>query len=261
MFDYDGETYDVVTPHVVAFGMMDIWRIPKEVYYFYQSQWSAEPMVHIVAHWTWPGQEGKIRKVKVYSNAEEVELFLNGRSLGKQARGTVAGLANPPHTWEVPYEPGTLRAVAHSGKRDISDERKTAGAPYQIILKADTDKLTWGDPESLAYITAVVADQAGTVVPDATNVINFTLYGPGELLAQNWPPYGTGLSWNAVAGMTRIALRSTPRGGRATVSASSAGLKMGRVEVNVTAPGKLDEMNYIETERFQDPTGANRAEE
>jgi hypothetical protein len=80
------------------------------------------------------------------------------------------------------------------------------------------------------------------------NPISFTLYGPGELLEQTWAPYGTGLTWNAVAGMTRIALRATARSGNAVVSASSPGLAMGRIEIEVKAPGKPDEMNYKEFE-------------
>jgi beta-galactosidase len=252
-FDYDGESYDVVTPHIVAFGMADIWRIPKETYYFYQSQWSAQPMVHIVGHWTWPGQVGQSRSVKVYSNADEVELFLNGRSLGVQMKGShqgsYPGLAHPPYVWNVQYQPGTLRAVARIAGREFSDERKTAGEPYQIILTSDADKLTSGDRESLAYITAIVADRNGVVVPTATSPVSFTSYGPGELLEQTWPPFGTGLTWNAVAGMTRIAMRSTNRSGRTVVSASSPGLRMGRIEIDVTAPGRPDEMNY--KERFE----------
>ena len=72
-FDYEGETYDTVIPHIVAFGMGDVYRIPKDVYYFYQSQWTAQPMVHILGHWTWPAAEGTARTVKVFSNAAEVE--------------------------------------------------------------------------------------------------------------------------------------------------------------------------------------------
>ncbi|HVN77705.1 MAG TPA: glycoside hydrolase family 2 TIM barrel-domain containing protein, partial [Terriglobia bacterium] len=81
-FDYDGEEYDPVIPHVVTFGMADSWRIPKDVFFFYQSQWSPKPMVHICGHWTWLQEEGRKRSVKVYSNAPSVELFLNEKSLG-----------------------------------------------------------------------------------------------------------------------------------------------------------------------------------
>ena len=255
-FDYDGESYDTIQPHVVAFGMADIWRIPKDVYYFYQSQWSAKPMVHIVGHWTWPGQEGRIRAVKVYSNAASVELFLNGKPLGPPARAAYDGLAKPPRVWNVPYEPGTLRAVAKAGGQEIVDERKTAGRPARIVLQSDALQLRSGDLESLAYITASITDENGTVVPDATNAIRFTWYGPGELLPQTWLGHPTGLTWNAVAGMTRVTLRSTARSGESVISAWCPGLKMGRVRVKVTAPGKPDEMNYKERFEVDEVPGA-----
>jgi len=245
-FDYAGESYDMVTPHVTAFGMADIWRIPKDVYYFYQSQWSSKPMVHIVGHWTWPGQEGKMRTVKVYSNAGRVELYLNGKALGTTAPDQAQGLTHPPQVWRVPYQPGVLRAVCHAEGRELADERKTAGSAVKIVLETDAEKLVSGDAESLAYITAYVTDANGTVVPDAAQAISFTLYGTGELLPQTWLGHGTGLTWNAVGGMTRIALRATERSGHAVVSAYSPGLRMGRVSVDITGPGKPDEMEYKE---------------
>jgi beta-galactosidase len=245
-FDYDGETYDVVTPHVTAFGMADIWRIPKDVYYFYQSQWSPKPMVHIAGHWTWPGQEGRARTVKVYSNAQSVELFLNGQALGAAEGDGVEGLDHPARVWHVNYQPGVLRAVAHADGKEVVDEGKTAGAAAKIVLDIDASKLISGDPESRAYITASITDEHGTVVPDASQAITFTLYGPGELLPQTWLGHGTGLTWNVVAGLTRIALRSTDRSGRAVISAYSPGLRMGRIHVDISAPGKPNEMDYKE---------------
>src|SRR5208283_1433655 len=258
--DYDGESYDPVIPHIVSFGMADIWRISKDVYYFYQSQWSTKPMVHIVGHWTWPGQEGRSRTVKVYSNAPQVELLLNGRSLGIKEDATGAGdLLHPPRVWNVEYQRGTLEAVARFGAQRLTDIRKTAGPASQIILESDTRELRSGDRESLAYITAVVADRDGTPVPDSAAPIAFTWYGPGELLPQTWPGHGTGLTWNAVAGMTRIAFRATSRTGEAVISASSPGLKMGRTTLMLAVPGKPNEMDY--KERFEEdeiPANGNR---
>jgi beta-galactosidase len=245
-FDYAGETYDTVIPHIVAFGMADVWRIPKDVYHFYQSQWTTKPMVHIVGHWTWPGEEGQIRSVKVYSNAEEVELYLNGKSLGAKREEAGTGLAHPPRVWEVRYELGELTAVARAQGNEVRDTRRTAGPADHLALESDTKQLQSGNSESLAYITVRVEDKKGTVVPSAHPPITFTLYGPGELLEQTWPGHGTGTTWNAIAGMARIALRATNRSGRAVVSAYSPGLGMGRIRLQITAPGKPNEMEYVE---------------
>jgi beta-galactosidase len=245
-FDYDGETYDTVIPHVVAFGMADVWRIPKEVYYFYQSQWIARPMVHIVGHWTWRGDEGKTKTVKVYSNCAEVELFLNGHSLGKKGKGEYPGLTHPPRIWQVPFQPGSLKAVAFHQGKEIAHEVRTAGPAHHILLESDAPQLKSGDLESFAYITASVMDKDGTVVPDSYHTMTFTSYGPGQLLPQTWLGYPTGLTWNVIAGKTRVAFRATSRNGQVVISAYSPGLAMGRLELNVTATGKENEMDYQE---------------
>jgi beta-galactosidase len=242
--DYEGEEYDDVIPHVLPFGMADSWRIPKDVYYFYQSQWSAEPMVHICGHWTWQGDEGKKKSVKVYSNCDHVDLRSNGRSLGVKENAKHEGLAYPPRVWELPYEGGTLEAVGQSGSQTIVDTRKTAGAPAGIVLRSDVNHIASGDRESLAYITASIVDKDGTVVPSAYNTISFTWYGPGELLPQTWAGYPTGLTWNAVAGKTVVALRATDRVGRCRITAFSPGLSLGRLEIAVATKGKRDEIEY-----------------
>lgn len=245
-FDYDGETYDPVIPHMVSFGMTDIWRIPKEVYYFYQSQWSPTPMVHIVGHWTFTGDEGKVRTIQVLSNQKEVDLFLNGKSLGSKVDAADTGLLHPPRTWNIPYEPGRITAVAKTGDTQITDEQRTAGPAYKIVLESDASVLKSGDPESLAYITASVVDESGVVVPGSHLAITFTSYGPGKLLEQTWLGRETGLTWNVIDGRTRVAFRSTPRSGRTVISAYSPGLLMGRLSITITGPGKHDEMNYID---------------
>jgi beta-galactosidase len=243
-FDYDGDEYDPVIPHVVTFGMADFWRIPKDVFYFYKSQWSGEPMVHICGHWTWPDAIGAKRLVRVYTNLEDVQLLLNGRSLGTNKEASFPGLAHPPHIWEVPFEPGVLQAVARTGRQTVTDTRKTAGPAVRIDLKSDVQRVRSGDDNSYAYVTASVVDDAGTVVPSAFHPISFTSYGPGELLPQVWAGHENGFTWNAIAGMCAIAFRSTDRVGRSVISAYSPGLQLGRVEIAVATPGKRDEMEF-----------------
>ena len=242
--DYDGEEYDSVIPHVLPFGMADSWRIPKDVYFFYQSQWRIKPMMHICGHWTFPGEEGHTKAVKVYSNCEQVELKLNGRSLGVKQDEKREGLLHPPRVWQVPYEGGTLEAIGRSGSQTTSDRRKTCGPQTGIVLHSDIDRIVSGDRESLAYITAEIVDKDGTVDPHAYNTIAFTSYGPGELLPQTWAGHPTGLTWNAIAGKTVVALRSTDRIGRCRVTAYSPGLSPGRLEIAVFLKGRKDEMEY-----------------
>jgi beta-galactosidase len=180
----------------------------------------------------------------VYSNCAQVELKVNGRSLGVKENAKYEGLACPPRKWEVVYEPGAIEAVASSGSQNIVDIHKTAGVPAAILLRSDVNRLVSGERESLAYITAAVVDKDSTVVPSAYNPISFTWYGPGELLPQTWPGYPTGLTWNAVAGLTAVALRATDRVGRCRISAYSPGLGLGRIEIAIAAKGMRDEMEY-----------------
>ena len=252
-FDYEGETYDTVIPHVVSFGMCDLWRIPKDVYYFYQSQWTAKPMVHILGHWTWPGAQHKTRSVKVFSNAREVELFLNGKSLGSKSDAGTAALAHPPRVWTVPYESGILKAIARHGTEEITDVRQTAGAPHHLVLESDIRQLESGNLESLAYLTAKVVDENNTIVPWAQVPITFTSAGPGELRRQTWLGHGTGWTVDSIAGMAQMAFQATDRTGHAIISVYSPGLRMGRIEIPIQAPGKPDEMEYKEKFDIDEP--------
>ena len=152
--------------------------------------------------------------------------------------------------WTVPYQPGTIAAVARHAGKEIRDERRTAGAPHHLALEADTRELESGNLESLAYITARVVDENGAVVPTAGVPITFTSRGPGELLQQSSLGHGTGWTLDAVAGVAQMAFRATDRTGHATISAYSPGLRMGRLEISVQAPGKPDEMEY--KEKFDD---------
>ena len=210
-------------------------------------------MVHIAGHWTWPGEEGRSKQVKVYSNMNEVELLLNAKSLGVKTGNADSRLPRPPRMWDVTYTPGTLTAIARSRGKELRDERKTAGAPRRVVLQSDAAELRSGEPESIAYLTAMVVDEQGAVVPTATHPITFTSYGPGELLEQTWLGYGTGLTWNAVAGKTRVAFRATARTGHSVVSAYSPGLAMGRAELKVSAPGRPDEMEYRDRPEPDEP--------
>jgi len=174
--DYYGETtgWPIVTSQ---FGVLDVCRFPTDAYYYFLQEWTEEPMVHIFPHWTWPGREGEIIDVWCYSNCEAVELFLNDSSLGTQRC--------LPHThlaWQVPYQPGALRAEAiNRGEVVCVKEVRTAGPPAKLTLAADHDVLA-SDGCDLSFVTIGVHDALGVMVPTASLEIAVQVSGPGKLL-------------------------------------------------------------------------------
>jgi beta-galactosidase len=177
-FDYIGEPTPYPWPARSSyFGIIDLAGFPKDEYYMYQSEWTDKPVLHIFPHWNWkPGQT--IDVWAYYSQADEVELFLNGKSLGvKKKQGDDLHVM-----WRVVYEPGTLSAVSRrSGATVLTSEIKTAGKPAAILLQADRNKIK-GDGEDLCYVTATIVDAAGVRVPDGDNRIRFTTSGEGAVI-------------------------------------------------------------------------------
>ena len=181
-------------------GAMDLTGHPKDSYYLYQSLWTERPVLRLFPHWNWPGRAGQVIPVLAYTNCNSVELFLNGRSLGEKrlefpAQGTSGGwnsYALPrvhPTTsdlhlsWDVPYEPGELRAVGRlrNGEGACVASVRTAGPPAAIRLTVDRETITT-DPGDVAHVTFEIMDSAGTVVPTAGNRVQFTVSG-GSILA------------------------------------------------------------------------------
>jgi beta-galactosidase len=173
------------------FGIVDLAGFPKDRFYLYQSQWTTKPMVHLLPHWNWPGMEGKSIPVMCYTNAEEVELFLNGKSLGRKKRFSepvelpvgVNGkfLSKYRLMWQVPYAPGTLKAVAYQGGKSIlTTEVKTAGAPAKIVLSPDRANIS-ADGEDLSFVTVRVEDKDGNFCPLADNLVKFKVDGPAKI--------------------------------------------------------------------------------
>jgi beta-galactosidase len=177
------------------FGIVDLAGFPKDRYFLYQSVWAKEPMVHLLPHWNWAGHEREAIPVMVYTNAEDVELFVNGRSLGRKKRGAepvilpVGDNVSPDHTfaskyrllWQVPYEPGSLRAVASTGGKVLATtEVRTAGAPARLRVSADRVRLR-ADGEDLAFLTVRVEDKDGNLCPLADNVVRFAVSGAASI--------------------------------------------------------------------------------
>ncbi|MGH7977288.1 MAG: glycoside hydrolase family 2 TIM barrel-domain containing protein, partial [Limisphaerales bacterium] len=178
-FDYRGEPTPYGWPCINShFGVMDTCGFPKDLFYYYQSVWTDKPMVHLLPHWNWPGKEGREIKVWAYSNCKEVELFLNGQSLGKQTMKKDSHLE-----WNVKYEPGTLSAQGYddNGKLVAVTKVETTGEPATVQLAPDRATIN-ADGEDVSVITVSVTDSKARVVPVATNLIHFALSGPGKIL-------------------------------------------------------------------------------
>ena len=177
-FDYRGEPTPYQWPCVTShFGFMDICGFPKDGYYAYKAAWTNEPVVHIFPHWNWPGKEGDSIKVHCYTNCDEVELFLKGKSLGKQKAIPYTKLI-----WPLIYKPGKLEARGYKGGKLITkDVVETTTAPAQIALSSDCSTLK-ADGCDVAVIRVAIKDAKKRVVPTANNLVKFSLEGPGRII-------------------------------------------------------------------------------
>jgi beta-galactosidase len=177
-FDYRGEPNPFGFPAVSSqFGILDTCGFPKYSFYYLKSWWMDEPMVHIFPHWNWPGKEGQEIDVMCFSNCGEVELFLNGRSLGRKTMEKNGHLE-----WKVKYEPGTLLARGYKDGREIAtDKVETTGEPAAIQLIPDRATIK-ADGEDVSVITVQVNDAQGRMVPTAGNEITFGIQGPGKII-------------------------------------------------------------------------------
>jgi beta-galactosidase len=177
-FDYRGEPTPYGWPCISShFGIMDTCGFPKDNFWYFQSWWTDRPVLHILPHWNWAGREGKGIDVRALSNCDEVELFLNGQSLGRQP---VSIGAEP--RWTVPYAPGVISARGFNGGRPVADASvETTGAPAAVRLTADRPAVD-ANGEDLAIFTVSIVDAKGRVVPDAGKMVSFDLEGPGRII-------------------------------------------------------------------------------
>ena len=233
------------------FGVVDLAGFPKDRFYIYKSFWTSEPTVHVFPHWNWAGHEGEKIPVMVYTNAPEVELFLNGKSLGRKRLG-VDTFEMPVGknvskdgkftskfrlVWEVPYQAGELKAVGYrEGKSIASDQVKTAGAPARIVLSPDR-KAIRADGDDLSFVTVRIEDKDGNFCPLADNLVNFKLEGPATIAgvdngnAASVEPFQADHR-KAFNGLALAIVRSeNGKSGRIRVTATSAGLRSGSADI------------------------------
>lgn len=222
-WDYIGEPTPYSWPARSSyFGIIDLAGFPKDVYYMYQSEWTSKPVLHIFPHWNW--KQGDPVDVWAYFNGDEVELFLNGRSLGTKRKA-----GDDLHVmWRVPFEPGTLKAVSRShGRVVLTQEVRTAGQPAKLMLIPDR-KVIKADGSDLSFVTVKVVDANGTVVPGAENLVNFQLSGEGLIAGVD---NGSQISHEPFKANHRKAFH-----GLALAIVQSKG-KKGRIVMNATADG------------------------
>ncbi len=236
-FDYRGEPVPCSWPSINShFGAFDMCGFPKDVAMYYKAWWGNQPLVHIFPHWNWHGQEGKPLAVWCFGNCEYVELWVNGKSQGKQAMPPLKHLQ-----WTVPYEAGHIEARGYTGGVITARHRiETTGKPASLWLMPDRQVLR-ADGQDTVPIAAAVVDAAGRIVPTANNKIHFHLTGAGvNAGVGNGDPAclepNQADERSAFNGLCMVLARARQTGGLLRVRATADGLKPAEVELLVRSP-------------------------
>ncbi|HEY4787002.1 MAG TPA: beta-galactosidase GalB, partial [Bacteroidales bacterium] len=231
-FDYLGEPVPYPWPARSSYyGVIDLCGFPKDAYYLYQSEWTNKPVLHLFPHWNW--EPDKTVDVWAYFNqADEVELYLNGKSLGvrKKTDGQMHVM------WRVTYQPGTLKAVSRkNGQTVLTSEIKTAGNPAKIELLADRDTIR-ANGIDLSFITVKITDKEGNLVPNADNLVNFKISGAGFIAGvdngyqASLEPFKASYR-KAYNGLCLAIIQSDGRPGKIRLEANVDGLKETSLEI------------------------------
>lgn len=231
-FDYLGEPTPYVWPSRSSyFGIIDLAGFPKDVYYMYQSEWTNKNVLHIFPHWNWE-QDQIVDVWAYYNNADEVELFLNGKSLGIRKKA-----GDDLHvSWRVPFSPGTLMAVSRKdGKEVMTEGLRTAGRPARIRLTADRSKIK-ADGKDISFITVELLDKNGTVIPTANQHVLFTITGKARMVGTDNGDENEHASLklperSLFNGKCVVIVQSTKSSGEATLRAVVSGLQAQEIKI------------------------------
>ena len=254
-FDYLGEPTPYYTDwpsHSSLFGIIDLAGLPKDRYYLYRSHWNKdEETLHILPHWTWPGREGEVTPIFVYTNYPSAEVFINGKSQGKRTKDLTVTAENSADSasiadfkrqkryrlmWmDTKYEPGTVKVVAYNDKGEAVAEKEihTAGKPDHIELVTDRNEIK-ADGKDLSFVTVRVVDKEGNLCPDAQHLIKYSVKGAGTYRAgANGDPTSLELfhvpQMKVFNGMMTAVVQSTDKPGEIILTATGKGLKSGRL--------------------------------
>jgi beta-galactosidase len=234
-FDYIGEPTPYYEARSSYNGIIDLAGFKKDRFYLYQAHWRPElPMAHILPHWNWPERLGQVTPVHVFTSGDEAELFLNGKSFGKKKKGEYEYRLR----WDdTVYEPGELKVIAYkNGKKWAEEVVKTTGEATQLRASADRTRIL-ADGKDLSFVTVQISDKEGLMVPRSDNLIEFSIEGPGEIVATD-----NGDSYNfesfashnrkAFNGLALAIIRSkVGKKGTIILKAKSNGMKDTRVEL------------------------------
>ena len=228
-FDYRGEPTPYKWPNISShFGILDVCGFPKNIYYYYKSWWTNEDILHISPHWNWPDKVGKPIDVWINSNAEEVELFLNGKSLGQKTMERNSHLQ-----WNVLYEPGILEAIGYKNGKKITAKVETTENASQVVISSDKTILN-ADGKDVTVINISITDDKGREVPTANNMISFTITENAKIIgvgngdpSSHEPDKCTTHSWqrSAFNGKCQVIIQAGKNTGEITFEAKSIGLK------------------------------------
>lgn len=244
-FDYLGEPSpydtDAWPNHSSLFGIIDLASIPKDRYYLYRSIWNKnENTLHILPHWNWKGREGQVTPVFVYTNYPSAELFINGKSYGKQSKNNSSLKNRYRLMWmDAVYEPGEVKVVAYNkeGKAVAEKSIRTAGKPHHLELVSNRNELN-ADGKDLAYVTVKVVDKDGNLCPTDNRLINFSVQGSGKYkAAANGDPTCLDLfhlpKMHAFSGMLTAIIQSGETAGEIVLNAKAGGMKSGSIRLKV----------------------------
>lgn len=245
-FDYLGEPspYDTNAwpNHSSMFGIIDLASIPKDRYYLYRSVWNKEAeTLHILPHWNWEGREGEKTPVFVYTNYPSAELFINGKSYGRQTKHKNGTVENRYRLmWhDAVYQPGEVRVVAYDEQGNPVAEKtiRTAGKPHHIELVTDRSSLQ-ADGKDLAYVTLRIVDKNGNLCPNDGRLVSFKVKGAGKYRASaNGDPTCLDLfhkpEMHAFGGMLTVIVQSGEKTGEIELQATAKGIKTGAIRIPV----------------------------
>ncbi|MGQ1911509.1 beta-galactosidase GalB [Marinifilum sp. RC60d5] len=236
--------------HSSYFGAVDLCGFPKDRFFLYQSHWTTKPMIHLLPHWNWKGMEGDMIPVYCYTNCDEAELFVNGKSMGRKVKGKDltelivkfiryegdSFQSKYRLSWNVPYKAGTIKVIGYKdGKEILSEQISTAGKPAKVNLSVDRSAID-ADGRDLAYVTVRIEDKNGNLCPMADNLVNFSVKGAGELIAVD---NGNQISLEsfqakhrkAFSGMCLAIVKASKTTGKITLTAKSKKLKSAQIVI------------------------------